>query len=480
MGTDENYLLSLRESETVEIKEAFEKIPLSFYESYCAMANGSGGTIYLGIAESEPQNIIKGVQNAPQKIKQLCNTLTLKSKIANNDFKESDVSIIKTSSGDVIAIRVKPVPIDQRPVYLNGDPTVSYKRVGDCDKLLDEDEIRGMVNDSSKVRFDQRPNIFGIGFDDLDPYAVERFVSLAKVTRRISSVETMSAQQILARIGAITIDPETKKEVATNGGVMFFGKSVGISAICPSLWMDYCEKEDDNDRFSFRITNRDLDHEPNMFSFFERVDRRLFEVLPSPFHVGSGGRNDGKTIVHEIVREALANSISNLETGSSTGLLIERRGKSLRFKNAGGMLTGLTQALRGGVSKPRNQCVFTFFLAIGITDHGGYGVPAIFDKMRELGMVEPHLEESFGRDETTLHLVFSRVGSELSKEEKHALLFLAEHPLGTSSSDLAQCLGVSRDTARRILLGLTEKGEVKDNGKQNKGRLYFAKDSNLD
>ena len=68
MGTDENYLLSLRESETVEIKEAFEKIPLSFYESYCAMANGSGGTIYLGIAESEPQNIIKGVQNAPQKI----------------------------------------------------------------------------------------------------------------------------------------------------------------------------------------------------------------------------------------------------------------------------------------------------------------------------------------------------------------------------------------------------------------------------
>ena len=102
MIDDVNYLLSLREGENIELKESQNKIPLSFYESYCAMANGSGGKIYLGIIEGNPNNTICGVENAPQKKTQLCNSLTTKSKIANNIFSPNDISIINTEYGDVI------------------------------------------------------------------------------------------------------------------------------------------------------------------------------------------------------------------------------------------------------------------------------------------------------------------------------------------------------------------------------------------
>lgn len=477
MNDDTSYLLSLKESEFVELKEATEKIPLNLYESYCAMANGKGGAIYLGIAEGEPLNIIKGVQNAPQKVQQLCNTLTMKTKIMNNIFTSSDIQIIPTKSGDVIKINVQSVPIDQRPVFLNGDPSVSYKRVGDGDKLLDESEIRAMINDSSKVRFDQKPNEFGLGFDDLDQSAVERFVARAKAKRAISSVETMTPQQILSRIGAITLDKETKKPVVTNGGVMFFGTAIGINAICPSLWLDYLEKGKGNERFSFRIDNKEIDYEPNIFNFYERVLSRLSETLPSPFHLGEGGINDGKTLVEEIVREALANAVSNLDTTSSMGLRIERSGPNLTLCNAGGMLTGLEQALRGGVSEPRNRAIFNFFLAIGITDHGGFGVPAIFDKMKALKMVRPIIEESNQRDKTTLRLCFTQIDANLSPEEQRILVLLSERPNGVSSSTISEELNISRDNARRMLLGLVEKGKVKDNGKSNKGRLYLLADA---
>ena len=153
MADDVAYLQSLKETEQIELKECSNKVPLSFYETYCAMANGSGGYIYLGITEGEIVNTINGVENAPQKVKQLCNSLTTKSKIVNNIFSTNDISIIKTEYGDVIKVRVNPSPINQRPVYLNGDLTCSYKRVYEGDILLSEEEIQSMVNDSNTLAF---------------------------------------------------------------------------------------------------------------------------------------------------------------------------------------------------------------------------------------------------------------------------------------------------------------------------------------
>ena len=474
MHITEDYLARLKESETVELKESAEKIPLSFYESYCAMANGQGGTIYLGIVEGEPQNTICGVENAPQKVKQLCNALTMRDKIANNIFYSNDVSIVKTSHGDVIKVDVRPVPMEQRPVYLNNDPALSYKRVGEGDKKLDEDEVRGMINDSSKTKFDQKANLLGLGFDDLDPTAVEHFIERAKAARRIASVETMSPLQIMRRIGAIVIDPESKKEVLTNGAVLFFGTSVGIHSTCGSLWMEYREMTAESERYAHRITNKDLNYEPNIFSFFERVENRLGDVLPTPFHLNETGTNDGKSLVTEIIREALANAISNVDLGSSLGVVIKKEGPFLSLRNAGGLLTGMEQARAGGVSKPRNPCIFNFFLAIGITDHGGYGVPTIFERMKSLHMPEPTLQESGNRDETTLSLMFSQNSNHLSAEEKEVMALLYRNPTGLSSSEVAGELNVSAEKARQILLGLIEKGEARDNGMARKGRLYFA------
>ncbi len=478
MCSMEEYLTTVEESETVELKESAEKIPLNFYESYCAMANGQGGTIYLGVIEDKPQNTICGVENAPSKVKQLRNALTMESKIANNVFSSRDVSILKTSQGDVIQVDVHPVPMEQRPVYLNGDPSLSYKRVGEADKKLDDDEVLGMINDSSKTKFDQKPNVLGLGFDDLDAAAVERFVARAKAARKIASVETMTPLQIMKRIGAIVIDRETKKEVLTNGAVLFFGTSVGIHSICGSLWMDYQEVTSESDRYAHRITNKDLDSEPNIFSFFERVEGRLNDVLPSPFHLNENGVNDGKSIISEIVREALANAISNVNLGSSSGIVIKKKGPFLLLRNAGGLLTGMEQAREGGVSKPRNPCIFNFFLAIGITDHGGYGIPAIFEKMKALHMPEPELQESGTRDETSLYLMFSQETSHLTPNEKAVVVLLYQNPYGMSTLEVANSLGISVESARQLLISLSEKGEVTDNGKPRKGRLYFASKKN--
>lgn len=471
---DVKTLLKLVENERIELKQCGEKIPLSFYESYSAMANGSGGEIYLGIIENKPENIISGVDNAPQKKKQLCNSLSTKSKIANNLFSSTDIEIINTEFGDVMRITVHSTPINQRPVFLNGDISNSYKRVDEGDKLLTDEEIQSMVNDADTTKFDQRPNEFGFGVEDMDENAISEFIKMVKKTGKISSIDTMKISDILSRIGALVFDKEKEKLILTNGAILFFGKSYAVNSICPSLWFDYQEKNGVNERFSNRITNKDLDYESNVFNFYKRVFERLFELLPSPFYL-KDGINIGKALMEEIVREAIANAISNVELRSQTGLIIIKTKTSLSIRNAGGILTGIDQALKGGISIPRNPGIFNFFLAMGISDHGGFGIPNIFDKMHMLKMPTPELKESYNRDMTSLSLSFIELNNNLSKEEERVILFLGEHPEGVSSSIVANLLSCSNETARQILARLVTMGEIKDNGKTNKGKLYFSK-----
>ena len=475
MVDDIEYLSTIKEGENIELKECSEKIPLSFYESYSAMANGSGGCIYLGIIENDPENIISGIENAPQKKKQLCNALTMKSKIANNVFSSSDISIIDTPFGSVIKVKVQPVPIDQRPVYLNGDVSNSYKRVHEGDKLLDEEEIRSMVNDASKNKFDQRPNEFGFGLEDMDQSAIEDYIENVKNTKKIPFVENMEPFDILSRVGALVVDKESGKLVMTNGAAAFFGKSYVINSVCPSLWMDYQETANGDNRFSNRITVKDLSVEPNIYNFYRRVFPRLCELLPAPFYL-ENGVNVGKRILVEIAREAFANTISNVDLHSPLGAVIVKTPMSLSFKNAGGILTGMAQALKGGVSIPRNPCVFNFFLALGIIDHGGYGIPNIFEKMKALKYPRPELEESWNRDQTSLKLVFTEMESP-NEEDQKSLIFLSIHPEGISTSDLAKHLLCSNEKARQILTRLIASKKAVDNGKAKKGKLYYLSEN---
>ena len=472
MNEDISYLKKLKENEKVELKRCKEKISLSVYESYCAMANSSGGEIFLGIEENEPENIISGVDNSQQKIKQLCNTLATNSKISNIIFSSSDISLIKTDDGDVIKINVPPTPIDQRPAYLDSDPTRAYKRVHEGDKLLDDDEIQAMLNDSNKTKFDQCPNEYGFDLKDLDEEALSQFEKSFKSTRKIPSMETMNIVDILNRIGATIVDKKTNKLVMTNGAVLFFGKSYAVNSVSSSLWLDYQERISPESRFTDRITIKDLSWEPNIYNFFRHVYQKICDGVKAPFHL-KNGTNVGKALLEEILREAIANSISNLELRSSKGLLIIKTANSLSLRNAGGIMTGLEQAKKGGVSIPRNPCIFNFFLALGISDHGGFGIPKIFDCMKELNMPEPDLQESLSRDETSLLLRFTQINTSLTKDEQEAFLFLSNHNEGVTSTAIAQLLKCSNEAARKVLLSLVAKGQAVDNGNKSKGRLYY-------
>ena len=469
---DLEYLLQLRENNKIEFKTGKDKIPLSLYETFSSFSNTLGGTIYLGIEEENGIPKIVGVTNAIQKKNQLANALLNKSKVSKNSFKESDINIISTDKGDVIELIVNPVDKELKPVFLNGDPSLAYKRIDEEDLLLDDLEIKSLINDASFEKFDQKINSFKLNYNDLDADSVESFIEDVKSAGKITNANKLTNEELLAKVGALVRNPDNGELQLTNGAILFLGKSVDINSLLPNLWLDYQEIKDYSLRYYYRCHNKQLEFESNIYTFFKKVQNRLLDILPTPFTL-LNGQEVGKLKMGETIREALANSLSNLDLFSQKGLIIKKYPNALSIVNAGTILIGLDQALIGGKSLPRNPNIMNYFLAMGISDHGGFGIPNIFENMELMHFPKPILEEDIPNNETRLLLDLTASSIQLTIEEQKALMYVNTHPDGITSNQLADYLKCSNEKARLLLNKLKDNSFIKDNGNISKGKKYL-------
>ncbi len=57
-----DWMINIHEKDIIEMKKA-QELPASFWETYSAFCNTSGGWILLGVIEGNPTNTIQGVGN---------------------------------------------------------------------------------------------------------------------------------------------------------------------------------------------------------------------------------------------------------------------------------------------------------------------------------------------------------------------------------------------------------------------------------
>lgn len=466
-------ILSQDEGHHIEFKDGRDKIPLSFYETYSAFANTRGGVIYLGIEEAPKHQFrVVGVENAKQKRKQLFDALNNKDKISARLSNEEDIQIYNTQEGDVIRVIVHEASRMQKPVFLNGDVSNSFFRNDSGDHIMSEEKIHSLINDKSDVRYDQMPNKYGLGTNDLDQESLNNFIQSIKLANKIPLTISLDVDTILQRVGAFARDEKTGERVLNNGAILFLGKTSDVNAIAPSLWLDYSYFHNSGDRWSDRVTNKDLVCEGNIFQFYMRSVDKAVSNSPSPYYVESTV-DTGKAKVEEMIREAFANAISNLDLFDQAGLKVGQTNNEIVLTNAGTMLVPLENALLGGESRPRNPSIFSFFQALGVSDHGGYGIPLIFDAANLLGFIPPQIMESKEDNKTTLRIFFRKKQKAISETEQKIVEALSNNKDGLSVAELSTKCNIGRDKTRRIVESLCAIGILKDNGKVSKGKKYI-------
>lgn len=171
------YYLRLKKDKRTELIKVDGELPDSFYETYSAFANTEGGTIYLGITERKGGNLISGLSNPEEIAKNVLYSCHNPQKVSADLLKEGDVEILDLGGKKIVSVKVREAGDLQKPVYVDGSLSKSYKRKLEGDMLLGKEEIFHYLSKQTFVRKDMEINAYSLSIDDLSKDSLKAYQS---------------------------------------------------------------------------------------------------------------------------------------------------------------------------------------------------------------------------------------------------------------------------------------------------------------
>lgn len=399
---------SLDEGFDIEFKQAGGRdgtglLPGSFWESYSAMANSSGGKVFLGIKEKGGKLLVSGVPQPEKLIKSLFDELNNRDKVSINLLSNHDVEITKFGERRVIVVSIPRATRTQRPVFIGTNPlTGTYRRNHEGDYLCESETVRRLMADAVEEDGDAKI-LEGYGQKDLNESTILNFKRAFLMSKPTHPWLEEEGTEFLAAIGAYRVDRQTRACGLTVAGLLMFGKLRAIMDRFPHYLLDYQEQTHDEDtRWIDRLTT-DGSWSGNLFDFFRLVYPKLISDLKVPFRLKEGVRVD-ESHVHEALREAFVNCLVHADYSARVGIKIIKRPDGFTFRNPGGLRIPLETIIQGGVSDCRNRNLMKLFQLAGLGEQAGSGVPKIRRAWREQDWQMPELEEDLPNELTILSL----------------------------------------------------------------------------
>lgn len=375
-------LLELTESEDVEFKAAQGGFPQSFWETYSAMANTDGGTVYLGVVEVEKIPIVEGIKDILKIQKSLWDSANNSQVVSVNILNNKDVSVFNVDGKQILAIHIPRAPREKKPVYTKSNPfTGTYKRNYEGDYRCNESTVKRMIAESQEPARDARflPHY---GLEDLDQESIQVFRQIFTNTQSNHPFLVSDDQEMLRQLGGWRRDRETGEQGLTGAGLLMFGKLPSILEAFSDYKLDYRElplsSDDQSQQKWLDRIHTDGSWAGNLFMFYRRVYARLTQDLKVPYRITAESQRIDQSPVHEALREALVNTMIHADFSARSAILITKRSSEFCFTNPGNLRLPLELVIAGGHSDCRNPSLQKMFQMIGAAEQAGSGIPKIW------------------------------------------------------------------------------------------------------
>ncbi len=404
-------ILALKEDYDIEFKKALGrdgkgKLPEDFFETYCAMANTYGGTVFLGIKEVDKDIELAGIKEPESIKKDLFDNLNNKQKISANILKDDDIEVLQFDDSYVVKIHIPQATRQQKPIYKGENPLQgTYRRQyeGDYNCKNDPEYIKRMMAEQVE---DSRDNkvLKHYDFYDIDISSFYAYRNIFKSNQPDHPFNEQSDIEFLKSIGGYKKDRETGDIGLTIAGLLMFGKSNDIEDIFSYYNLDYQErpKAKTELRWIDRVT-LDGAWSGNIFDFYRIVIKKLFADLKVPFKLEADKREDD-TLIHKAIRESFVNAIVHSDFTQRSSILIVKRPDMFGFRNPGLMRIPIEVAIKGGDSDCRNRTLHKMFMLIGYGERAGSGIPKIYSGWNSQDWTKPLLYEKAEPEQTLLEL----------------------------------------------------------------------------
>lgn len=481
--------LAVGETRDWEFKSAKGGVPASLWETYCAMTNTDGGTIVLGVEETDDEYGVSGLHDTARVRRDFWNTVNNCGKVSANLLSDDDVRVEKVSGRPVLVICVPRADRRQRPIYVGQNPlTGTYRRNYEGDYHCNQSEVGRMLADQAEEPVDSRI-LPEFSLEDIDADSLKQYRQRFSASSPTHPWLSEDAKGLLIKLGGWRRDRTTGQDGLTVAGLLMFGKDEAIRDPrgVPQFGLDYREKlsDDPETRWTDRLVG-DGTWVCNLFQFYHRSIGKLTSGLKMPFQLDPRLFRKDDTIVHEAVREALANALIHADYQGQGGIVVEKYRDRLEFSNPGTLLLSLDQILTGGISECRNKALQTMFMMIGGGEKAGSGMDKIRRGWESQQWRSPKIEETCRPDRVRLVLpmvsllpqesldrLAARFGRRLKSLDPLEVktVVTADIEGGVSNSRMREIATEHPADLTRALQGLVKKGFLLQYG-QKRGTTY--------
>jgi len=197
--------MKLKESHTIELKKSLSQLDDAL-KSICAFLNHRGGTVYFGV---DNKGKIIGLQISDKTLRKISQLINQKI----NPEIIPEIEEVKKDGKSIIQVKVPEG--NNKPYFLKG---VAHKRVGTENRVIPPDELKKIILEGKKTRWDEEI-CKGARLKDIDGSKVKWFLRKAKAERNFDVDPETAVKEALGRLGLI------KGGKPTNASILLFGKN---------------------------------------------------------------------------------------------------------------------------------------------------------------------------------------------------------------------------------------------------------------
>jgi ATP-dependent DNA helicase RecG len=463
------------EPSDVEVKAAVRGLPSSVPETISAFANGSGGTLLLGVDEGAGFTPSPGFDAGPIRD-------ALADACANKVEPpcRAPIEVEEVDGAPVIRLDVPEIDPVEKPCFVTarGAYAGSFIRGGDGDRQLTRYEVTQLLSNRRQPTFD-RETVDGAVMADLDVDLVSTY--LARVRRnspilRTHDDETLLIQLgVLARDGAGAIRPTLAGLLCLGTYPQQFFPQLFVSfVVLPRLRMG--ETGPDGRRF---LDNKSLVG-PIPTIVADAIAMAIKNMRAGAIITGIG-REDRYDYPLDVIRELVVNALMHRDyspDATGTQVQIELYPDRLVVKSPGGLYGPITVADLGSEdhsSTSRNRTLAMILADVedvtdrrrALCENRGSGLLAVLAELRRVGMSPPQFDVAPGRMIVRLpqHALLApeilewigTLGQEGLTDEQHLALAMMKAS-GRVTNATLRAWGVDRVAAGTALRDLVLRG----------------------
>ena len=373
-----------------ECKKAQKGVSKDAYTTVSAFANTQGGWLVFGVAEKGTTLEVVGVENVDLVQNDFLSTLRSQEKL-NREI-SADAHKYDIDGKTVLAFYISELPRHDKPAYLKGNPKESYIRRGAGDERCTQRELEQLLRDGAQECYDTQtvPDIPPEHFFDKETVSWYQNVL---ISRDPGKREIKDLLKFLIQWNFV--QEKNNHLYPTRAGILLFGKPRYINQVIPRPILEYRQvgQPFDNGFSDERWMDRFL-YEENLFETWRGLVARYMRIAERPFALDpSTMRRIDDPPDYIAFKEAAINLLVHQDYGDHRRkACIHFFTDCTRFWNPGDAFSTLEELLKTTEKEVRNPSIISAFRRIGLSDHGGTGIPAIFKNWNDLGWVPPRIE----------------------------------------------------------------------------------------